>query len=291
MERIVTGDRIVAYIDGGARGNPGPAGYGVRIETSAGTIVGELKGAIGVATNNVAEYWGLIAALTYLDKHGFRDVLIRSDSQLLTKQMRGEYRVRNQTLRTLYEQAMTLVGRVGHVEFEHVPREQNVAADQLANDAMNDAKTDAGDALDEVDRSIVKALSAGGSLPGSVLGLGLDVEEVTRVAQLFERYGDRFLSRIFTDTEAAYSRRRRFPAQHFTGRFAAKEAAMKALGTGHSQGVLWRDIEVVRVAGPPQLKFHGAAGRCFESMGAHRSLLTITHTRSLALAQVLLLAE
>lgn len=287
----MTGDRVVAYIDGGARGNPGPAGYGVRIETSVGTIVGELNGAIGVATNNVAEYWGLIAALTYLNKHGFRDVLIRSDSQLLTKQMRGEYRVRNQALRTLYEQAMTLVGRVGRVEFEHVPREQNAAADRLANAAMNDTQTDAGDAVGEVDRSIAKALTAGGSLPGVILGLGLDVEEVTRVAQLLERYGDRFLGRIFTDAEAAYSRRRRFPAQHLTGRFAAKEAAMKALGTGHSQGVLWRDIEVVRVTGPPHLKFHGAAGRCFESMGAHRSLLTITHTRSLALAQVLLLAE
>ena len=82
-----------------------------------------------------------------------------------------------------------------------------------------------------------------------------------------ERYGDRFPHRIFTDGEIAYCTRRRVPAIHFAGRFAAKEAAMKALGTGHSQGVLWRDVEVVRHGGPPQLRFHGGAARRFDGIG------------------------
>lgn len=97
------------------------------------------------------------------------------------------------------------------------------------------------------------------------------------------------MTRVFTDNEIAYCRRRRQPAVHFAGRFAAKEAAMKALGTGHTQNVLWRDVEVVRHGGPPQLHFHGGAARRFAALGAQSSLLTITHSDTLALAQVLLL--
>jgi holo-[acyl-carrier protein] synthase len=89
----------------------------------------------------------------------------------------------------------------------------------------------------------------------------------------------------------AYCTRRKTPAIHFAGRFAAKEATMKALGTGHSQGVLWRDIEVVRRGGPPQLQLHGGAARRFASMGGASSLLTITHSETLALAQVLILGR
>jgi holo-[acyl-carrier protein] synthase len=85
--------------------------------------------------------------------------------------------------------------------------------------------------------------------------------------------------------------RRREPAIHFAGRFAAKEATMKALGTGHSHGVLWRDVEVVRRGGPPQLRLHGGAARRFESIGGRSSLLTITHSDTLALAQVLILGD
>src|SRR6185503_7200884 len=108
-------------------------------------------------------------------------------------------------------------------------------------------------------------------------------------AETIERYGDRFVHRIFTENEVAYCRRRRVPAIHFAGRFAAKEAAMKALGTGHSQGVLWRDIEVVRAPGQaPQLRFHGGAARRFAYLKANSSLLTITHSQTLALAQVML---
>ena len=123
----------------------------------------------------------------------------------------------------------------------------------------------------------------------NIIGLGIDATDIPRIASALERYGERFINRIFTDGEIAYCRRRRQPAIHFAGRFAAKEAAMKALGTGHSQNVLWRDIEVIRRGGPPQLQFHGGAARRFAAMGAQSSLLTITHSESLALAQVLIL--
>jgi holo-[acyl-carrier protein] synthase len=123
----------------------------------------------------------------------------------------------------------------------------------------------------------------------NIIGLGIDATDIPRIAATLERYGERFINRIFTDGEIAYCRRRRQPAIHFAGRFAAKEAAMKALGTGHSQNVLWRDVEVVRHGGPPQLHFHGGAARRFAAMGAQSSLLTITHSETLALAQVLIL--
>jgi holo-[acyl-carrier protein] synthase len=124
-----------------------------------------------------------------------------------------------------------------------------------------------------------------------ILGLGLDATDIDRIAQTLERYGERFMQRVFTAQEIAYCTRRRVPAIHFAGRFAAKEAAMKALGTGHSQEVLWRDVEVLRRGGPPQLQFHGGAGRRFAAMGGKRSLVTITHAEHLALAQVLILGS
>ena len=122
-----------------------------------------------------------------------------------------------------------------------------------------------------------------------IIGVGIDLAEVARIDTMLRRYGDRFLRRVFTEREATYSTRRRVPAQHLAGRFSAKEAAMKALGTGHSQGVLWRDIEVVRRSGPPQLELHGGALRRFTRIGAVRALVSITHTRDLAMAQVVLL--
>ena len=123
----------------------------------------------------------------------------------------------------------------------------------------------------------------------NIIGLGFDATDIDRVAEVIERYGERFLHRIFTDGEVAYCTRRRVPAIHFAGRFAAKEAAMKALGTGHSLGVVWRDIEVLRPGGPPRLQFHGGAARRFAAIGGQSSLLTITHSDELAMAQVLLL--
>jgi holo-[acyl-carrier protein] synthase len=125
----------------------------------------------------------------------------------------------------------------------------------------------------------------------NIIGLGLDATDIDRIADTIARYGDRFLRRIFTEGEVAYCARRRVPAIHFAGRFAAKEAVMKALGTGHSQGVLWRDCEVVRRGGPPQLRLHGGAGRRFSAIGGRSSLLTITHSDALAMAQVLILGD
>jgi holo-[acyl-carrier protein] synthase len=125
----------------------------------------------------------------------------------------------------------------------------------------------------------------------NILGLGVDLTDIPRVAAVFERYGDRFLRRVFTDGEIAYCTRRRNPVPHLAGRFAAKEAAMKALGTGHSRGVLWKDIEVVRHGGPPQLRLHGGASRRASAMNVRGSLLTITHSEALAMAQVLLLGD
>ena len=122
----------------------------------------------------------------------------------------------------------------------------------------------------------------------TIVGLGMDATEVARIAETLERYGDRFLRRVFTDEEIAYCMRRKHPAQHLAGRFAAKEAGMKAIGTGHAFGVLWRDLEVLRRGGPPQLQFHNAAGEHFRRLGAARAFLTITHTDTLALAHVIL---
>ena len=123
-----------------------------------------------------------------------------------------------------------------------------------------------------------------------IVGLGFDATDIPRVAETYARYGERFLRRVFTDGEIAYCTRRRDPVPHLAGRFAAKEAAMKALGTGHSRGILWKDVEVVRSGGPPQLRLHGAAARRAQQMNVHKSLLTITHSETLAMAQVLLLA-
>jgi holo-[acyl-carrier protein] synthase len=124
-----------------------------------------------------------------------------------------------------------------------------------------------------------------------IIGLGFDATDIPRVRDVFARHGDRFLRRVFTDGEIAYCMRQRDPVPSLAGRFATKEAAMKALGTGHSRGVLWKDIEVVRHGGPPQLRLSGGALRRFDEMKARRSLMTITHSDALAMAQVLLLDD
>jgi ribonuclease HI len=135
---------IVAYIDGGARGNPGPAGYGVRIETADGTLVDELHGGLGIATNNVAEYNGLLAALQWAVDHRQPRVQIRADSELLVKQMRGEYKVKNAGLQPLHARARLLVARLEQVRFEHVRREFNKEADRLSNLGMDAAERQVG---------------------------------------------------------------------------------------------------------------------------------------------------
>lgn len=127
--------------------------------------------------------------------------------------------------------------------------------------------------------------------PVKIIGLGLDATEISRIAAAFERYGDRFLRRIYTEGEIAYCRRKHDPSPSLAARFAAKEAAMKALGTGASRGVYWTGIEVVRHHGPPHLEFHGGAARRCEQLGATRALVTLTHARDLAIAHVMLVAD
>lgn len=127
-----------AYVDGGARGNPGPAGYGVHITRDDGSVV-ELKAAIGITTNNVAEYNGLLAALRWAVAEGVRALDVKADSELMVKQMLGVYRVKNAGLQPLYEEARRLASQVGRVKFQHVRREHNKNADRLANEAMDDA--------------------------------------------------------------------------------------------------------------------------------------------------------
>ncbi len=131
---------IVAYIDGGARGNPGPAGYGVRLETPDGVLVEELHGALGIATNNVAEYNGLLAALQWAVDHDEREVRIRADSELLVRQMRGEYKVKHPGLQPLAARARLLCMQLDRVVFEHVRREQNAEADRLSNLGMDQSE-------------------------------------------------------------------------------------------------------------------------------------------------------
>jgi len=130
---------VVAYIDGGARGNPGPAGFGVRIEQPDGALIEEFSESIGSATNNVAEYRGLVAALEWAKAHGHRDVHVRSDSLLLVQQMLGNYKVKNAGLQPLHAKARLLAFEIGRVTFEHVGRAKNAHADRLANAAMDAA--------------------------------------------------------------------------------------------------------------------------------------------------------
>src|SRR5215470_470111 len=127
-----------ANIDGGSRGNPGPAAYGVVIRNPRGEIAARLKKYIGRTTNNVAEYYGLIAALDYAQSNNVRALHIESDSELLVKQMRGQYRVKSADLQPLFERAKKMSQSFASFRINHVYREQNREADALANDAMDE---------------------------------------------------------------------------------------------------------------------------------------------------------
>jgi probable phosphoglycerate mutase len=127
------------FTDGGARGNPGPAAYGFVLEAEDGTVLAAEGAAIGTATNNVAEYSGLIAGLRKaLDLH-VAEVELVSDSELMVKQMRGEYRVKNEALRGLFLEATALARRLDSVEYRHVKRAHNELADRLVNEALDAA--------------------------------------------------------------------------------------------------------------------------------------------------------
>ena len=130
-------DVLTLNFDGGSRGNPGPAGVGVVVSASDGTPLVTLGRFIGHATNNVAEYTGLIVAMEEARKLGAKKVIIRGDSELIIKQMRGEYRVKNPDLRVLYDRAQKLFRQFEHAKLEHNLRHKNELADKLANLAMN----------------------------------------------------------------------------------------------------------------------------------------------------------
>jgi ribonuclease HI len=126
-----------AHVDGGARGNPGPAGYGVAIDDASGHPVAELSEYLGHHTNNYAEYQGLIAALRYATENQIKALKVISDSELMVRQMKGVYKVRHPELRRLYDEAQQLVRRLEHFEIRHALREHNQTADRLANEAMD----------------------------------------------------------------------------------------------------------------------------------------------------------
>ena len=127
----------VAYTDGGSRGNPGPSGYGVVILGEDGRVLGELSEFLGMRTNNVAEYSGLLAALEFALANGHPRLRVVSDSELMVKQMRGQYRVQSPDLRPLYEEAKRRIARLEAFQIEHVLRGKNKKADELANQAMD----------------------------------------------------------------------------------------------------------------------------------------------------------
>jgi ribonuclease HI len=134
------GPALEAYVDGGARGNPGPAGYGVVLRGPEGAIHSELHGFLGHTTNNVAEYRALIAALRYARKVRACSLIVHADAELMVRQMNGQYKVKSPRLRPLHEEARRLADSLPHFRIRHIPRERNRDADRLANLAMDEGE-------------------------------------------------------------------------------------------------------------------------------------------------------
>ena len=134
--RIAT-DWISAHCDGGARGNPGPAGFGAVVTDPQGNKVAELSEFLGIQTNNFAEYSGLLAVLDYALKHGHRKLKVVSDSELMVKQIQGKYQVKSPGLKPLYEEARRRIAKLEKFEISHALRHKNKDADRLANEAMD----------------------------------------------------------------------------------------------------------------------------------------------------------
>jgi probable phosphoglycerate mutase len=128
---------ISAHCDGGARGNPGPAGFGALIQDAEGRVLAELSEFLGIQTNNFAEYSGLLATLDYALDHGYQRLRVISDSELMVKQVQGKYKVKSPGLRPLYERAKQKIARLEGFEIVHALRHKNKDADRLANAAMD----------------------------------------------------------------------------------------------------------------------------------------------------------
>ena len=131
------GERFTAHCDGGSRGNPGPSGYGAVIEDASGRVVAELSGYLGVRTNNYAEYSGLLAVLHWANENSTKYLRVVSDSELMVKQMQGNYKVKSPILRPLFEEARRLSRKIASFEMRHTLRGGNKQADRLANEAMD----------------------------------------------------------------------------------------------------------------------------------------------------------
>jgi ribonuclease HI len=177
-----------ANVDGGSRGNPGPAAYGVVIRDPKGEVVARLKKYIGQNTNNVAEYFGLIAALDYAQTQGIRALRVESDSELLVKQMRGVYRVKSGDLQPLHERARKMSQAFESFRIDHVYREQNREADALVNQALDEtsrggASAPAGKPAKENSLRLVARYKDGYLQPEDPLDLpeGTEVEIILRV--------------------------------------------------------------------------------------------------------------
>jgi ribonuclease HI len=129
--------RVTAFCDGGSRGNPGPAGYGVFVQGEDGAPLAELSDVLGVRTNNYAEYQGLLASLAWAVEHGVEALRVVSDSELMVKQIKGQYSVKSPDLKPLYEEAKRRSAKLDRFEMQHVLRGKNKEADRLANEAMD----------------------------------------------------------------------------------------------------------------------------------------------------------
>ena len=130
-------DKVIAYTDGAARGNPGPAAIGVIIKDESGKTVASISRRLGTTTNNQAEYRAIIAALEEAISLGARNVVIKSDSELVVKQINGQYKIKNTALRPLYQEVVRLIGALESFSITYIPRERNAAADALANKALD----------------------------------------------------------------------------------------------------------------------------------------------------------
>src|SRR4029077_1880310 len=171
---------LIAHIDGGARGNPGPAGYGVVITDQAGRKVAALSEYLGHQTNNYAEYSGLLAALDYALKHGHKALKVVADSELLVKQIRGEYKVKSPSLLELYQRARKMIGQLEWFSIQHVLRGGNQEADRLANLAMDKGMGRTSAAPPSTD--IVRGQEFNGVVRGGVIVVdGAKLPEGTRV--------------------------------------------------------------------------------------------------------------
>ena len=137
MKEDLNINKVIIYTDGAARGNPGPAAIGVILKDETGNVVARISRRLGATTNNQAEYQAIIVALEKAISLGARQVLLKSDSELVVKQINGNYKIKNTALRPLYQKVVQLIGSLESISITYIPREQNAVADALANKALD----------------------------------------------------------------------------------------------------------------------------------------------------------